>query len=75
MNEKQIELRVANLDCEHDAATIERGLQGFPGIYTLKVYPHAAKVRITYDPSVTSWQTIWKRWFMRSDWRSAINLS
>ncbi len=54
MSTKQLELRVANLDCEHDAATIERGLSGFPGIKELKVYPKAAKVRLEYDPgSVT----------------------
>ncbi len=53
MNTKQLELRVANLDCEHDAAAIERGLQGFPGIAELKIYPKSAKVAITYDPAST----------------------
>jgi len=51
MTEQQIELRVANLDCDHDAAMIERGLQSLKGILTLKVYPKAAKVSIIYDPS------------------------
>lgn len=54
MNTKQLELRVANLDCEHDAAAIERGLQGFPGIAELKIYPKSAKVAITYDPASTN---------------------
>ena len=53
MNSKQLELRVGNLDCEHDADAIERGLQGFPGIADLKVYPKSAKVAITYDPAGT----------------------
>lgn len=53
MNSKQLELRVANLDCEHDAAAIERGLQGFAGIVGLKVYPKSAKVALTYDPALT----------------------
>lgn len=54
MNEtKQLELRVANLDCEHDAAAIERGLQGFTGLVGLKVYPKSAKVALTYDPAAT----------------------
>ena len=38
------ELRVANLDCDSDAAKIERGLQTARGIETLRVYPKAAKV-------------------------------
>ncbi|MCL5950920.1 MAG: cation-translocating P-type ATPase [Chloroflexi bacterium] len=50
---EQLELRVANLDCEHDAAAIERGLQGFAGIVGLKVYPKSAKVALTYDPALT----------------------
>jgi Cd2+/Zn2+-exporting ATPase len=54
MNSKQTEVRVANLDCEHDAANIERGLAGFAGIVGLKVYPKSAKVTLTYDPDQTN---------------------
>ena len=50
---KQLELRVGNLDCEHDAAAIERGLAAFAGLENLKVYPTSAKVALTYDPAVT----------------------
>ena len=50
----QLEIYVANLDCDHDAATIQRGLEGFPGLLSLKVYPQAAKVALTYDRDVTS---------------------
>ena len=50
---KQLELRVGNLDCEHDAAAIERGLTAFAGLESLKVYPNSAKVALTYDPAVT----------------------
>lgn len=50
-NVKQLELRVGNLDCEHDATVIERGLTGFPGLIGLKVYPKSAKVALTYDPT------------------------
>lgn len=53
MNTKQLELRVANLDCEHDATNIERGLQSFTGLTGLKVYPKSAKVTLTYDPALT----------------------
>jgi Cd2+/Zn2+-exporting ATPase len=51
---KQIDFRVANLDCEHDAAAIERGLAGFPGLNGLMVYPKSAKVTLTYEPDETS---------------------
>lgn len=50
MNSK-LDLRVGNLDCEHDAGAIERGLQGFPGLLALRVYPKAARVAVTYDPA------------------------
>lgn len=51
---KQIDVRVANLDCEHDAGVIERGLEGFPGLIALKMYPKAARVTLTYDPERAS---------------------
>ena len=53
-NIKQIELRVQNLDCEHDAAAIERGLADFPGLLALQVYPKSAKVAMSFDPADTS---------------------
>ena len=49
---EQIEFRVANLDCDHDAATLERGARQLRGLVSLQVYPKAAKVRLTYDPAV-----------------------
>ena len=58
MNTKQLELRVTNLDCEHDAANIERGLAGFTGLTDLKIYPKSAKVAITYNPALTKPETI-----------------
>ena len=54
MTTKQLDLRVGNLDCEHDAAAIERGLAGFSGLDGLKIYPKSAKVAITYDPAATT---------------------
>ena len=54
MSTKQLDLRVGNLDCEHDAAAIERGLANFPGLNQLKVYPKAAKVSLTFDPEATT---------------------
>lgn len=54
MSTKQLDIRVGNLDCEHDAAAIERGLTDFPGLNQLKVYPKAAKVSLTFDPEATT---------------------
>ncbi|MDC4228306.1 MAG: heavy metal translocating P-type ATPase (plasmid) [Candidatus Manganitrophus sp.] len=52
MDQKQTDFRVAHLDCEHDAAALERGMKDFEGIVDLKVYPKSARVAITYDPAV-----------------------
>ena len=49
MNETKLELRIANMDCEHDAATLERALRGWPGMVDLTVYPKSAKVKVVYD--------------------------
>ncbi len=54
MESTKIEVRVSNLDCEHDAANIERGLDGFAGLVGLKVYPKSAKVALTYNPDQTN---------------------
>lgn len=51
---EKLELRVANLDCEHDAAAIERGLAGFAGVEALKIYPKSAKVAVTYSTQETT---------------------
>ncbi len=51
-------LRVANLDCEHDAAAIKRGLRDEPGVLSVEVYPRSAKVVLTYDPGRTSPATL-----------------
>ena len=54
MSTKQLDIRVGNLDCDHDAAAIKRGLTNYPGLTLLKVYPKAAKVSLTFDPETTS---------------------
>ncbi len=51
---RALEMRVRNLDCEHDARAIEKGLEGLPGLVGLRVYPKAAKLALTYSPDVTS---------------------
>ena len=55
---QQLELHVANLDCDHDAASLRRGFQNVPGVSDLQVLPKAAKVRIVFDAAVTDSQTI-----------------
>lgn len=49
-SERTLELRVANLDCEHDAARLERGLAGLPGLLAVRVQPGPAKVVLSFEP-------------------------
>ncbi|HRW03488.1 MAG TPA: cation-translocating P-type ATPase [Caldilineaceae bacterium] len=51
---QNLNLRVQNLDCEHDANVIERGLTGLSGLATVRVYPRSAKVAFKYNPDATS---------------------
>lgn len=55
---ERTELRVANLDCEHDAAALKRGLAGWAGLEEIEVYPTAAKVKVGFDPSRTSTEAL-----------------
>ncbi len=57
---ERLEFRVGNLDCEHDAAAVRRGLVNSPGVIDLKVYPKASKVALTYDPSITTREVLQK---------------
>ena len=49
-----IECRVANLDCEHDAAALKRGMAETVGIADVAVYPKSAKVRVSFDPGAVN---------------------
>ncbi|MCR6734102.1 MAG: HAD-IC family P-type ATPase [Afipia sp.] len=49
-----LELRVNNLDCENEAAAIRRGLANVPGLHSLDVFPKSARVKLAFDPEVTS---------------------
>lgn len=55
---QSLELRVGNLDCEHDAAALERGLSGTAGLTEIKVMPKSAKVVLSYNPANTSAQVL-----------------
>jgi len=61
MAEKQVDFRVAGLDCESEAAAIKRGFNGFLGLTNLQVYARSAKVVAKYDDAVTSSQAIKQR--------------
>jgi Cd2+/Zn2+-exporting ATPase len=61
MDSKKVDFRVMGLDCESEAAVIERGLKNFPGIVGLKVYTKSAKVALTYDPESTSPEDLKKK--------------
>lgn len=51
---RKLDVYVANLDCEKEAAAITHGMKGMPGISELRVYPKAAKVTLEYDPAAVS---------------------
>ena len=58
MRTERFEVRVANLDCDSDAARIRRNLEGFPGLIESSVNPGAAKVTLVYDPDATTPETL-----------------
>ncbi|GMV09904.1 MAG: putative cation-transporting ATPase G [Gemmatimonadota bacterium] len=53
-NEETLDVRVANLDCESDAAKIQRALGDAPGVAGLTVFPKAARVALRFRPDATS---------------------
>jgi Cd2+/Zn2+-exporting ATPase len=53
-----LDVRVAGLDCDADAAKIQRALAGMPGVEALNVYPKAARVALRFDEDVTSAETL-----------------
>lgn len=55
---EQLEVRVGNLDCEHDAAMLNRGLRRSPGVVGVDVLPSAGKVRIEFDPALTTTEAL-----------------
>jgi len=58
MKSAQIDLRVANLDCDSEAAAITRGLDGEPGIVHVRVWPKSARLRVDYDADATTREAI-----------------
>ena len=58
---ERVQLRVAKLDCEKDAAAIDRAFRDMRGIEELNVYPKSAKVALTFDREQTSLDIIKKK--------------
>ncbi len=48
----KIDLYVANLDCDHDASALERGMADTLGLTELRIFPKSAKVSLTFDPTI-----------------------
>ena len=57
-DEATLDVRVANLDCENDAAKIQRALREVPGVTDLTVYPKAARVAVRFRPDAASADTL-----------------
>jgi Cd2+/Zn2+-exporting ATPase len=54
MLEDTLDVRVANLDCDADAARVRRALSDAAGVTALTVYPKAARLAIRFDRGKTS---------------------
>ncbi len=51
---QQVSLRVANLDCENEAAILERALHQLPGVVEVTIYPRSARVAVQFKPQQLS---------------------
>ena len=54
-------VRVQNLDCENEAASIERGLGGAEGVEAVRVSPRSGRVEVEYRESLTSPEAVSRR--------------
>lgn len=51
---KNLDLRVANLDCEHDAARLRRAATQLSGVEVVQIMPQAGRMRLLFDETATS---------------------
>jgi heavy metal translocating P-type ATPase len=56
--ETVLDVRVANMDCDSDAARLRRGLDGTPGLTSVTVFPKAARVSLRFDERAVSADTL-----------------
>lgn len=57
-NERRIDVRVANLDCENEAAAIVRKFKGIPGVLDVAVNASAARVTFRIDERTISAEAV-----------------
>lgn len=50
----KLQVRVANLDCENEAAAIQRAMSGTSGIHEIEVRAASASVTISFDPALVT---------------------
>lgn len=58
---ERLDLRVTNLDCEHDAAALRRALEPIPGVDTVEVRPLSGSVTLYFDPEKTEVESLRQR--------------
>lgn len=56
-----LDLRVANLDCEHDAAAVRRALEKAPGVTAVEVRPTSGSVTLHFEPEETDAEALRQR--------------
>lgn len=54
----RFEVRVQHFDCENEAAKIEAGLRGHPGVVEVRTFAKAGKVALSFEPGKTSREAI-----------------
>ncbi|AMV22611.1 heavy metal translocating P-type ATPase [Planctomyces sp. SH-PL14] len=53
-----LELRVAHLDCDNDAARLKRAMPHVPGLSSIEVMAKAGKIVLAFDPAATSGEAL-----------------
>ncbi|MBX9570692.1 MAG: cation-translocating P-type ATPase [Candidatus Obscuribacterales bacterium] len=59
-NSREQTFSVHNVDCENEAAKIQRELRKHPGVHEVKVSPQSSKVRVSFDPKIASIESVAK---------------
>lgn len=48
-----LDVRVAGVDCDNDAARLKASVEGLTGVLSVEVWPSSARVRASFDPATT----------------------
>jgi Cd2+/Zn2+-exporting ATPase len=54
----KLQVRVANLDCENEAAAIQRAMSRTNGVHEVEVRPTSASVTISFDPAIVTHEAL-----------------